>query len=159
MQNFKRLFNRRLQAVPAKVIICVLAVALVGFADAGYLTVEHYKNAIPPCSITGGCEQVLTSQFSTVFGIPVSLMGALYYLLVAAGLFAFLEGKNHEILRLTLLSTLVGLIASLWFVFLQIFVIHSYCTYCLGSAATSTILFIAAVAIFERYKPSVSLPQ
>ncbi len=151
MNNLKHLLTRQLQAVPNKVIIFVLIVALIGFADAAYLTIEHYKNAIPPCSITGGCEQVLTSAYSTMAGIPVSLLGCIYYLIIAIGLFAFLESKNHEVLKVTLLLTALGLIASLWFLILQIFVIHAFCAYCLGSVATSTILCISAVAIYNKY--------
>jgi uncharacterized membrane protein len=152
MLHLKRLLTRRLQAVPSKVIILVLVIAIIGFADASYLTVEHFQNVIPPCSVTGGCEKVLTSSFSTLLGIPVSLLGAIYYLLIAIGSFAFLENKNHEVLRVTLLLTILGLLASLWFVFIQVFVIHSICVYCMGSATTSTLLFICAAVIFEKYK-------
>jgi uncharacterized membrane protein len=158
MINSNHWFKRRLQAVPASLVIVMILVALIGFADAGYLTVEHYQHVIPPCSITGGCERVLTSGFSTVFGLPVSLLGLIYYFLIAAGLFAFFESRNHEVLRMTLLFTILGLLASMWFVFLQVFIIHSYCTYCLGSAATSTILFIFAAIIFEKYKKDIELP-
>jgi uncharacterized membrane protein len=135
----------------------VLIIAIIGFADASYLSVEHFQNVIPPCSLTGGCEKVLTSSFSTLLGIPVSLLGAIYYLLIAIGLFSFLESKNHEVLRVTLLLTILGLLASLWFVFLQVFILHSYCVYCMGSVATSTLLFICAVVIFERYEKSLEL--
>ena len=159
MHHLKRLLTRRLQAVPSKVIIGVLIVALIGFADAGYLTIEHYKNAIPPCSLTGGCETVLTSAYSTLLGIPVSLLGAIYYLIIAVGLFAFIESKNHEVLRVALLLTVLGFLASIWFLYLQIFVIKAFCVYCLGSLATSTILFISAAIVFERYKKSLDVPN
>lgn len=157
MRNLKHLLTRRLEAVPAKVIIVTLLIALVGFADAGYLTVEHYQNVIPPCSLTGGCETVLTSAFSTILGIPVSLLGVIYYLVIAVGFFAFLESKNHEVLRVTLLLTVLGLLASLWFLFLQVFILHAYCAYCLVSVITSTTLFVFSAVIFEKYKASVVL--
>jgi len=128
-----------------------LVVALIGFADASYLVIEHYQGVVPPCSITGGCEKVLTSSYSEVLGIPVSLPGALFYLLVAAGALAYIEGRHEKIFRYSLLLTVFGLLASLWFVFLQAFVIHSYCAYCLGSAITSTMLFILAGFIFKIY--------
>jgi uncharacterized membrane protein len=159
MKYLKHLLTRRIEAVSAKLIILVLAIAIIGFADAGYLTIEHYNNVVPPCSITRGCEQVLTSEFSTIFGIPVALLGMIYYFLIAAGLFFFIESRNHEMLRVTLLGTVLGLLASLWFVILQAFIIHWYCAYCMGSAATSTLLFIFAVFIFRKYKASVSMPR
>ncbi|MDE2172538.1 MAG: vitamin K epoxide reductase family protein [Patescibacteria group bacterium] len=128
-----------------------LVIAVVGFADAGYLTIEHYKNAIPPCSITGGCELVLTSAYATVLGIPVALLGAAYYFLVAAGAFAYLESKKDAPFRLSCALVMIGFLVSLWFFCLQAFVIHSYCTYCLGSAAMTTILFILTVIILSKY--------
>jgi len=134
-------------------------VALLGFADAAFLTVEHYRGVIPPCSIISGCETVLTSPYSNVLGFPVALGGSIYYFAVMVGSLIFLESKHlsaniqaHHwgILKWTLLATTLGLLASLWFVFLQAFVIHSYCQYCLGSALTSTILFVTAIFILYK---------
>jgi uncharacterized membrane protein len=129
----------------------MFVVALVGFIDATYLAVEHYQGVIPPCTVTAGCELVLTSSYAAIFGIPVSLLGALYYLAILAGLFAYLDFRKTIILNCTFLFTIFGLLASLWFVYLQIFVIHSYCTYCLGSALTSAILFVTAALAFPKY--------
>ncbi len=62
----------RLQSLSKKSIVTLFLITAVGFVDAMYLTVEHYVNAIPPCSI-GSCETVLTSQYASVLGLPVSL--------------------------------------------------------------------------------------
>jgi uncharacterized membrane protein len=127
-------------------------VALLGFVDATYLTVEHYKGAIPPCSVTGGCEVVLTSIYSEIMGIPTSLVGSIYYLLVLIGSFAYLESKNLVLLKWSLLLTIPAFIFSLWFVYIQVFELYSYCIYCLGSFLTSTILFVTTMEIFARYQ-------
>jgi len=138
--------------VPVSYAVATLIVALIGFADATYLVIEHFRGVVPPCTITAGCELVLTSPFSVVWGIPVALLGSLFYLLIAAGAFAYLESKNEEILRYTLQFTMFGLLASIWFVFLQVFILHSYCAYCMGSALTSTTLFILACIIHKKYQ-------
>lgn len=158
MTNLKQLFSKRLTAVRGGVVVAILIIALIGFADSAYLTLEHFRGVIPPCSVVEGCEQVLTSEYSAVFGIPVALFGALYYLLIAVSAFIYLESKmsgrlgdlQAKILKGSLLFTVFGLLASLWFVYLQAFVIHSYCVYCLGSVATSTILFIIAMEVLRR---------
>lgn len=152
MNNLKQLLTRPLQALPNKLAIFILVVAFLGFADATYLTIEHYRNVVPPCSITEGCEDVLTSEYSTVAGVPVSLAGSVYYLLILVGVFTFLESKNTKLLKWSLLLTIPGMLASLWFVFLQVFVINSYCLYCLISALLTTILFVTALRIFQKYK-------
>ncbi len=151
MQNLKNLLKRPLKPIPISLVISIFVVALIGFADAAYLTIEHFRGIVPPCTLTSGCEQVLTSSYSVVFGVPVALLGALFYLLVAAGAFAYLEGKHEKIFRYSQAITIFGLLASVWFVFLQVFILHSYCLYCMVSALTSTILFVLACILFKKY--------
>ena len=141
----------QLASVPTSFVVALLVVAALGFADAAYLTIEHYQGVIPPCSVVSGCETVLTSSYSLILGIPVSLLGALYYLLIAVGAFAYIDTKKTAILKWTLSITILGLLMSLWFIFLQAFVIKAWCLYCLGSAASSIILFILAGAVFKKY--------
>lgn len=149
--NSKHLLTRPLVALPNKLTIFLVIVALVGFADATYLTIEHYRGVIPPCTVASGCESVLTSSYSTIAGIPVSLLGAIYYLIVLIGIVAYLESKNTKPLRWALLLTPLGFIFSLWFLYVQAFILEAYCQYCLVSVATSVILFVAAVVVWRRY--------
>ena len=155
MNNLKQLFKKQLVTIPNSLIIFVLIIAILGFADSTYLTIEHFKGIIPPCSIAGGdCGVVLQSSYSKVMGLPVSLLGSLYYLIVSAGIFAYIDSKNTKILKWILFFTVFGLFASAWFVFVQAFMLHAYCLYCLGSALTSTLLFLLACYIFKKYSTS-----
>jgi uncharacterized membrane protein len=43
-------------------------------------------------------------------------------------------------------------LASLWFTGAQIFIIHSYCAYCLGSAIITTVLFVLTLVVFSKYR-------
>lgn len=152
MKNLKHLLSQPLQQIHSSAIVFILIIALIGFIDASYLTIEHYRGVIPPCSITAGCEDVLTSGYSIILGIPVSIVGSLFYLFILIGAFAYLESKNTLILKWALVSTILGFLFSLWFTFIQVFILHSYCIYCLGSAFSSTILFVTAMHIFSRYQ-------
>ena len=116
MKNLKRSLTRPLRAVPNSAAIFLLVVALLGFADAAFLTVEHYQGVVPPCSITAGCEAVLTSSYASILGLPVSLLGALYYLVILVCVFAYLENKHEKLLRCALILTIAGFVMSLWFV-------------------------------------------
>ncbi len=151
MIHLKYLLKRPLLAVPNKVVVVLFIIAILGFSDASFLTIEHYQNRIPPCT-TAGCETVLTSQYATVFGVPVALLGMIYYLIISLGLFAHIEGKHEPSLRAVLLMTVCGFIMSIWFVGVQAFLIHSYCLYCLGSATISTVLFGSSVYVLKRYR-------
>ena len=112
----------------------LLVLSALGFADSAYLTIEHYLNRIPPCSV-GGCETVLTSNFAVIFGVPLAAIGIAYYLTV---FFMVLTGKMRW---LTWLVS-AGFVISLLLLSLQAFVLHAFCLYCLGSLATSTLLFV-----------------
>ena len=150
MKHLKKLLTRPLVNISTSLVIIALIVAILGFADATYLTVEHYQGVIPPCSITGGCEKVLTSEFSTLLGMPTSLLGAVYYLLLCVGLFLYLDMRKSVILKGALMLPWFGLGFSAWFTYLQVFSIHSYCTYCLTSAGISVILFVISFLSFKR---------
>ncbi len=158
MKHLKKLLTTPLLQVPRKVVALPLVVALLGFADASYLAIEHFQGTIPPCSI-GGCATVLTSAYSTISGIPIALLGALYYLVILVGLFAYIDARNQKILRFTLILTTFGFLMSLWLVFVQAFILKSFCLYCLASAGTSTLLFILALVIFSKYRVPATLSE
>ena len=151
MMHLKQLLTKPLVNVPIGIVYLVLVIALIGFADATYLTVEHFQGVIPPCTLSG-CEYVLTSHFSSLFGIPTALLGSIYYLVISVGVFLYIDTKKTAILKYTLLLTVFGFLFSLWFLYLQAFVIHAFCQYCLVSATTSTFLFVCSAFICAKYQ-------
>ncbi len=121
------------------------ALALVGLADAVYLTVEHLTGRSVRCTVTSGCSEVLSSPYATVGGYPLALFGAAAYFTAfsLATLAAFGSARAGQLLAL-----LVALMfaTSLWLVYLQAFVLHAFCQYCLLSAAITTLLAIVVIA-------------
>lgn len=145
----------RSKKVPKGLIIAFLLVSFLGFLDAGYLTVEHFRGVPPPCTILEGCEKVTTSEYSVIWGVPVALGGAIYYLAVFLLIILYFDRKNEIFLNLASYATIAGLLASAWFTYLQLFVIKAICLYCLFSALTSTTLFIFGMIILS-YKRRVT---
>jgi uncharacterized membrane protein len=122
------------------------AVSLIGLADATYLTVEHLTGQSVRCMIVSGCDEVLQSSYATVAaGIPVAALGALAYFAVFS--LATLAAFGYAGAR-RLVAPLVALmfLATLWFFYLQAFVIHAFCAYCLLSAAVTTTLTLIVLA-------------
>lgn len=136
--------------IPKWLPIFLLIIALIGFGDSTYLTFEHFQNEIPPCTI-GGCESVLTSTYSEFIGIPVAIFGAIYYLFMMIMLFLYIDLKKEIYIRIPVLISIIGLLASLWFSFLQLFIIKAFCPYCVVSGITSLIIFITSVYIVLCY--------
>lgn len=128
--------------IPNYFVYGLIVFSGLGFLDATYLTVKHYLGTSLACAFFTGCEQVTTSVYSTVAGIPVALLGAVYYLVVCLLIIAYLDTRRGILVAWAAKLTAVGLAASAVFVFLQIFVIHELCFYCLASAVSSTVLFI-----------------
>ena len=127
-----------------KLPLLAAVVALVGITDAVYLTVHHYTAAPVPCSIVSGCEQVLTSSYAEIYGIPLALFGAAAY--VAAFILACLSLFGNR-LTWNLFGVQVTLMAmfTAWLIYLQAYVIEAFCQFCLLSAAVTTTLFIIFV--------------
>ena len=124
--------------------------SLVGLADAIYLTVQHLTGQSLRCTIISGCSEVLSSQYAHFGSIPLATIGAVAYFLVFS--MAILAAFGYGFAR-PLLATVVALmfLMTLWLLYLQAFVIHHFCQYCLLSAAVTIVLTIL-VAISSRMR-------
>lgn len=121
----------------------LLGLGAIGFLDSFYLTIEHYRSVIPPCTLKG-CDLVLTSQYANVFGIPLALIGAIFYVIVMVLTIIFLQTKQKSITTILFVLCLLGLAVGLFLVYLQAFVIHAFCQYCLLSEVVDFLMFDAA---------------
>lgn len=125
-----------------KFLIAIFVLAGLGLVDALYLSVQHYTGEIPPCTLTGGCEQVTTSEYSKFLGVPVAYAGALYYLGLLIALILFIDLKRSIFFKLATAMVSFGFLFSLYLTYLQFFVINALCPYCLLSALISSILVV-----------------
>ena len=97
---------------------------------------------------TGGCETVQLSAYARFLGIEVSLIGLVGYV----GLFTFtlwalrppLAGERWPATVLTVLSG-IGVLFAIYLTWLELFVIHAICRWCVGSAVIITAVFVAAL--------------
>ena len=115
--------------------------ALIGLADAAFLTVSHYTKEPVPCSIVEGCETVLTSSYAEFSGIPIAAFGAAAYF-VAFSLAILAAYGNRMAWTLFGVQSLVMAAVSAYLIYVQAYVIGAFCQFCLISAATSIGLFI-----------------
>ncbi|HEV2915600.1 MAG TPA: vitamin K epoxide reductase family protein [Pyrinomonadaceae bacterium] len=113
--------------------------ALLGLADAVYLTINHLTGQTARCTVTGGCNEVLGSAYATAGGVPIAALGAVAYFAVFSLATLVLFGYRWA---RTILALLVGLmlLTTLWLLFVQAFILHKFCDYCLLSATIILIL-------------------
>lgn len=131
-------------------IILSLILSFLGFLISTYLTIMHFKNIIPPCTIAHGCETVLSSKFATIGVVPIALIGSIYYLtlIFVLELDLTFAKKTKKIL---ILFTFLGLTVSVALVLIQAFILHAFCQWCLTSEAINLILFIL-ILLLNRFE-------
>jgi uncharacterized membrane protein len=113
--------------------------SLVGLADALYLTVQDLTGQHLRCTIVSGCSEVLSSPYAHIGPVPLAVLGALAYFTVFS--LAILAAFGYRLAQPLLAALVVVMfLMSLWLLYLQAFVIHHFCQYCLLSAAVTTVL-------------------
>lgn len=124
----------------------VAIVAVAGLADATYLTVQALTGETLSCGGSPDCFRVLGSSYARVGGIPVALIGALAYFTVFT--FATLAAFDYARAR-KFLALVVGMmfLATLWLLYVQAFLLHAYCRYCLFSAAITFLIAGLLIAV------------
>ena len=131
----------------ARVILyCVAALfCLAGLADATYLSIIAFTGETAACSGQAGCFEVLGSKYARFAGIPVAAFGVLGYF--SAFTFATFAAFNYNrASKLFALTVCLLFAATLWFLYVQAFLLHAYCRYCLFSAAITFLLMGLVVA-------------
>jgi len=128
-------------------------ISLIGLGDAIYLTVQHITGASLRCTIISGCSEVLSSPYAQVGPVPLAAVGAAAYFVVFS--LAILAAFGYPLVKL-LLKILLALmfLMTLWLLYLQAFVIHHFCQYCLLSAAVTTVLTLIVFLSSFRKEPA-----
>jgi len=135
-----------------RLLTAITGLSFIGFVDSAYLLADHYFNLPLPCTITHGCETVLTSPYAMVGPIPLALFGVLYYLVVMFfALYLYTEPAISRKQTLALFAlTLVGFLMSVVFIAIQVFLIHAICMYCALSALCTVLLLICGTWFLKK---------
>src|SRR3990167_442660 len=130
--------------------------SILGIIDAGYLTYEHYRQVIPPCTvnrffpIASDCGKVLRSSYSIMFGIPLAVIGVFQYSLLLIATIALIIFRKKVFAYWIIFQSLIGAIFSLYFMYIQLVILKSICIYCTLSALISFIIFFLSYKIFYK---------
>lgn len=130
-----------------KIILCTVAafISLAGLAEATYLTVLNLTGETAVCGGSPDCFKVLGSAYAKIAGIPVAAFGILAYFSVFsfATFAAFGYARARRLLALVVWPMFA---VTLWLLFVQAFLLHAFCRYCLFSAAITFLLTGLVVA-------------
>jgi len=132
--------------VPTILHTIAALICLIGLAESTYLLVMNLTGETAVCGGSTSCYEVLGSKYAKVAGIPVAGFGAVAYF--SAFTFAVFAAFRYRRAR-TLFALTVGamFLVTLWLLFVQAFLIHAFCRYCLFSAAM--IFLLAGIVVSQ----------
>ena len=128
-------------AVPAS-----LGLALAGLGVSIYLTVEHFTapgSAACLLGAEGSCARVTTSAQSKFLGIPVAVLGTVFFVaLVALCLPRLWASRDVRVWRARLAAAGLGMVFVLYLIFAEIFLVEAICMWC-------TVVHLITFALFS----------
>ncbi len=127
--------------------LCALAFA--GMGVAAYLTYTHYTDTLVACPRLGQCQTVQQSEYSTMAGIPVALLGGLAaaaLLAVALGRLAGLSLAVEWASLAALSLTTVSVAFAAYLTYVELFVLDAICIYCVSLASIFTASWIISLS-------------
>jgi uncharacterized membrane protein len=146
--------ERRLEIV-TKILIFF---AIIGLLVSLYMTWLHFKPAGKSfCSLNEqfDCDAVNKSVYAEIYGVPVSLIGAVGYALFVFFGVLFVTGYDwsrvYRRLRAKHLNMLIitmavaGFLFSLYLSYVQEFVLRTWCIMCIASFAIIVIILVLAI--------------
>ncbi len=130
----------------ARTAIPVLA--LLGAGISAYLTYVHFTWVEPVCLSGMDCNSVLFSPYAELFGIPIAGLGLLLYVcLLLTSVLLYARQYYSVFLGALGIFTISfsGVLFSLYLLYLEVFKIHAFCSWCIGSALIILGIFLLGI--------------
>ena len=135
---------------PPWVVWGSIVLCLAGLGVDIYLTVQHYLSSVVPlvCSDKGviNCAKVLSSQWSKLFGIPLTDLGVAYFvgMLVLCSPWAW--RRTDPVVRwLRMLGVVVSMLMVLYLFHAEVADIHAICLFCTATHVVAFLLFVVVL--------------
>ena len=129
--------------------------SLAGLFIAAYLYLYKIGKIGSLACDSGGCDTVQWSPWSQVAGVEVSLIGVLGYAgLLALSLTALrpeLVGRLWPAALLAILAG-IGVLFTAYLTYLELFVIHAICRWCVASGVVILAVFLVALLDLRRLR-------
>lgn len=144
--------------VPRWAVPASLALALVGLGLSAYLTVEHFTAPGSLACPVGGavdCAQVTTSAQSKFFGIPVAVLGIVFFAAMLALCLPMLwQRRDRRLWQARLAVAGLGVLFVIYLIFAELFLIEAFCLWCTAVHLVAFGLFAVVVLASAMADPS-----
>jgi uncharacterized membrane protein len=140
-------FDRTAPVLPAGTTILIPILSVIGLGVAIYLTFIETTNAKAVCGPVGDCNAVQASPFAKLFGVlPVGLLGAAGYIGILIAWFLGRTGRGGRLVPVAIFGmALFGVLFSIYLTYIELYVIHAVCIWCLSSAVIMALVLILSV--------------
>lgn len=136
-------------------------VSALGLAVATYLTFEHYTSSSSlACSDNGAinCLKVTTSSYSAVAGVPVAVLGLVFFVVMLVLQLPPMWRRPDRAIRLGRLAwAAVGLCTVLYLLYAELFAIDAICLWCTAVHVLTVLLFGTTVFATASYPPTETI--
>lgn len=138
--------GRSLSGARSWLVLAILSVA--GIGTSSYLTYSHYADKATVCGGIGSCEFVQTSKYSDMAGVPVALMGLLFFVLLAGlsiSRLARLVATDDWSQPVALSLSLGGTAFVAYLTYVELFVIDAICMWCVATAGLTVACLVTTI--------------
>jgi uncharacterized membrane protein len=129
-----------------------------GLAVACYLTYEHFTSSSTLACSGGGainCLKVTTSSYSAVAGVPVALLGVVFFAIMVVLQLPAVWRRPERAVRVARLGwAVVGLGTVIYLLYAELFAVDAICLWCTAVHVLTLVLFGTTVYATANYPPS-----
>ena len=131
----------------------LLIFTLIGFFDSLYLYIVEVTSTPIACfQGSTDCETVANSAYSSIYGIPIGLIGMLGYgvILIVVVMIKYRPDLTDKLRYILFGLSFIGFLYSVYLTSVSFFILKAECPFCILSAIMMTAIFI--LSIFELRK-------
>lgn len=130
---------------PRWLVVSSFVLTIAGTAVSGYLTLDHYTSLAPlacPENATINCVKVTTSSYSTLHGVPVALLGLLYYVVMLVLCSPWMwRAQQARLVQVRIGGATLGVAFILYLIWAELFQINAICLWCTSVHLITIVLF------------------
>ncbi len=151
---------RAFQGKPLKEVkgwldLAIPILAIIGLGASIYLTYVEVTHTNAVCGPVGDCNAVQSSPYAKLFGlIPIGMLGALGYIAIMV-IWLWRHFRSDAFLKsagqIMFVMALFGTLFSVYLTYLELFVIHAVCIWCLSSAIIITALMLLCLPFITQW--------
>ena len=136
---------------------------LAGLGVSAYLTIAHYNaRVILACPETGivNCAKVTESPQSAILGVPVALLGLLYFAAIGPlHLPAAWRSESGLVRRVRVGAAVAGILMVLYLIYTELFTLDALCLWCTAVHAVTFLLFVVTLVGTIQMEPSAEVVE